>query len=274
MEKYMRKLSEDEIKKLSILMLKDIKQVCSKLKLTYFLDSGSLLGAIRHDGFIPWDDDIDIAMPRPDYEVFIKQYNEHCAERYKIKTIENSLSFIYPWAKVYDKTTKLYEHGKNYCNLGLSIDIFPIDAYPNSDNEKRAHWETITRMFSAYASEEYYFFNHYSFNPRHLKKNFHIFLSKNGLFRKKAKSVVQIAKSINWNNALNAGVNVCCYYRNRARYVSKDCFTPIEHIFEGEMFSIPKGYDSILKSYYGDDYMIPPPVDKRLSTHALEIFQK
>lgn len=268
-------MSNEEIKKYLLEMLKDIKHVCIELGLTYFLDGGTLLGAVRHNGFIPWDDDIDIAMPRPDYEIFIKQFNKHCSEKYKLISIKNSMSYIYPWAKVYDKTTKIIEHGISYCNLGLSIDILPIDCYPDLSTERMNHWEKIVKVFSKYTAEEGYYFSHLSFSLKDLKKNIHVLLAKTGLFRKRAKKVVQNSKkSQNFYDSNYVGINVKCYYREKPRFLPKECFVPIQHIFEDDMYNIPNGYDLILKSYYGDDYMIPPPIDKRNSTHELEVFIK
>lgn len=266
---------DKQIKTLLLLMLKDIKRVCTELGLTYFLDGGTLLGAVRHNGFIPWDDDIDIAMPRPDYEIFLKKYNKYCDKKYRIISIKNSISYIYPWAKVYDKTTKIIEHGISYCNLGLAIDILPIDCYPESSSERIKHWEKIVQVFSKYTAEENYYFNHLSLNFRDFKKNIHIFLAKNGLFRKRAKKVIKNAKKFQkYNNSNFLGINVKCYFKQKPRIMPKDCFIPVQHIFEGEMYNIPKGYDLILKSYYGDDYMTPPPIDKRNSTHELKVFIK
>ena len=270
----MQKMTEDEIKQNSVMILKDIKRVCKELNLTYFLDSGSLLGAVRHNGFIPWDDDIDVSMPRPDYEVFIRKYNQYSLQQYRLKSIENTLSYPYPFAKVYDKTTIIYEHGRSYCNLGLSVDVFPIDAYPNSEEERIGHWEKSVSTFVDYSSEEGAFFSNYSFNPRKIKHNIHIFFVRHGLFRNKAKKVIKNSKTINWDDAKFAGINVSMYYRNKPRYVDKDCFIPIEHVFEDDLFSIPQGYDIILKTYYGEDYMTPPPENKRTSTHGIDVYHR
>ena len=268
------KLNHEEIKKYSLEILKDIKRVCNELKLTYFLDSGTLLGAIRHNGFIPWDDDIDIAMPRPDYDVFIKKYNKHCLNSYRLKSLGNSFFYSYPFAKIYDKRTKLFEHGFSHDGLGLSVDIFPIDAYPDEEVERIRHWKNVVKCFTQYEDNLSIFFDKYLFDLNSIKRNIHIFVVRHYLLRKSAKKIIKNAKSIKWNDVSFAGVNVSCFYREKPRFLPKKCFSPINHVFENDIFSIPEGYEDVLECYYGKDYMEPPPEHKRESTHGLEIFFK
>lgn len=267
-----RKLTIEEIKQYSLEILKDIKRVCRELNLTYFLDSGTLLGAVRHNGFIPWDDDIDVSMPRPDYEIFIKEYNKHCNPKFRLKCIENSPDYAYPYAKIYNTETILYEYGKNNFDLGLSVDIFTIDAYPNNDEKRTEHYKNVISLFEAYARQASTALNRYSLNPRNIKRNIRIFRARTYLQKKRALKVIENAKSVDWDKSDFAGINVCIFFHPYDRFIPKDCWIPIDHQFEDEEFSIPKGYDSVLKSYYGPNYMTPPPVEKRQSTHGLEIF--
>ena len=267
-------LTVKEIKQYSLAILKDIKRVCNELKLTYYLDSGTLLGAIRHNGFIPWDDDIDIAMPRPDYEIFIREYNKYCNSRYRLKSIEIDSKYGYPFAKVYDTTTILYEHGRRPFGLGLSIDVFTIDGYPDSENEQRKHFNTVLNFFNSYAGTESLAACKYTINPRYFIRNCKILLSRSLLQRYKAKKVIENAKKFEFKYSAFAGINVCVYYHPYTRCLQKDCWIPIEHQFEDDVYMIPKGFDFVLKSYYGDNYMMPPPENKRESTHGLEIYTK
>ena len=156
------KLTEKEIKQYSFAILKDIKKVCEELKLTYFLDGGTLLGAIRHNGFIPWDDDIDVSMPRPDYEIFIREYNKYCNKNYKLKSITTDLKYGIPYAKISDTTTILYKFGRNAFGQGLSVDIFPIDAYPNTQDEQKSYLNKSLALFKSYASTVAYAYSNYN----------------------------------------------------------------------------------------------------------------
>ncbi len=269
----MRKLTDDEMKRISLLILKDIKFVCQKLNLSYFLDSGTLLGAIRHNGFIPWDDDIDIAMPRPDYEIFCKEYNNYASENFYVASLYNSKKYPFSFAKVYDRRTKKIELGVYLFNQGLSVDVFPLDGYPSSDIF--AHYNKLVSNFNDYASEIAMAFSRYTKNIFNIKRNFRIFLARHILARKKALKVQNFASSIDYNSAENIGCNSIMYYnQSNCRAVKKDCYKPINKQFEDDIFIIPQNYDKILSISYGTEYMIPPPVSKRKSTHNIVIYYR
>lgn len=261
-------LTIDEIKKYSLLILKEVKRICENNNLTYFLDSGTLLGAIRHNGFIPWDDDIDIAMPRPDYEKLIIIFNEETEKPYFLHSFNTDKKYFFSFAKVCDKRTLKIEHGINL-KQGLSIDIFPIDGYPDNENNIKKHWEKLLFNFHEYVQH----LNHSnSLNKKTLFTR--IKLSKSlKLTRNKAIEVDTYAKSYNYELSKQAGINTIIYYGKNCRNFNKSIWTPIEHIFEDDSFSIPQGYDFILKNYYGN-YMELPPEEKRTSSHGSVIYWK
>lgn len=189
-----KQLSLEEIKQYSIEILKDIQNVCSRLNITYFLDSGSLLGAIRHNGFIPWDDDIDISMPRPDYEIFIKEYNNNCNPKFRVKSIEIDSKYWFPYAKVYDTTAILYENGINPFNLGLSVDVFPIDGYPDNLQEQKKHYKNVIRIFNNYTHLESLAESKYSRKPSLFINNIKIMFARKVFQKKAAKKVIYNSK--------------------------------------------------------------------------------
>ena len=111
-------------------MLKEIDSFCRTNGITYYLAFGTLLGAVRHQGFIPWDDDIDIMMPRKDYERFEQAFSS--VKNYRFLTKNNTENFPYPYGKVIDtRTVKKEPLRTRYQVIGLDIDVFPIDNYPN-----------------------------------------------------------------------------------------------------------------------------------------------
>ncbi len=124
----MKRLSEKEIKEYLFKILQVFDGYCREKKIMYSLAYGTLIGAIRHRDFIPWDDDIDVYMTRPNYEIFLKEYDGKRNHRYQLITLENGLS-DYPYAKLVDKYTTVKEKYNN-ADQHLWIDIFPVDGVP------------------------------------------------------------------------------------------------------------------------------------------------
>ena len=126
----------DEQKKIQLEMLKEIRDICDEAGLMYFLGGGTLLGAVRHKGYIPWDDDIDLMMPREDYNKLLKIFNEKCNGKSKLLYYGNLKEYYYPYAKVVNTETRLVELDcRNLDEMGVFIDIFPIDFLPEDDKK-------------------------------------------------------------------------------------------------------------------------------------------
>ena len=128
----MKTISKEDLKKLhsvQVEMLLDIDKFCKEKDLTYFLIGGTLLGAIRHQGFIPWDDDVDIGMPRESYEKFIQLYPQTDKSKYYVETMENNPQYFHPYAKVRKSHTLAMEECLvNVRNRNeIFVDVFPFD---------------------------------------------------------------------------------------------------------------------------------------------------
>ena len=115
-------------------LMQEIHKICEENNLMYNLFGGSLLGAVRHQDIIPWDDDIDITMPRPDYERFKEIIKKEYSEKFDLYDYPRD-NYIYPFAKLCKKNTTLYEDSlkPRYSKLGLYVDIFPVDGIPETD---------------------------------------------------------------------------------------------------------------------------------------------
>ena len=118
-------------------MLKVFHDFCVEHSLTYYVVAGTALGAARHKGFIPWDDDVDVGMPRPDYERFLMLFNkENKNKRYILESPEtNDELYCYAYAKLYDTHTTLIEKIRNPLKRGLYLDIMPLDGAGNKEND-------------------------------------------------------------------------------------------------------------------------------------------
>ena len=127
-----KEITDKELKKIQTEILKYVHDYCLKNNIKYWLDSGTLLGAIRHKGYIPWDDDIDIGMARDDYNKFLENFN-NTQSKYKCYSIENNNKFCYPYAKILDTSTILYEPDEKGIKLCVYIDLFPYDNAPNDE---------------------------------------------------------------------------------------------------------------------------------------------
>lgn len=144
-------IKTDDLKRLQLDILKHVDSFCKKTDIQYSLAFGTLLGAVRHNGFIPWDDDIDICMPRPSYERFVREFNDPSGI-YECLTYEKDSNYLWPFAKVSDQRTVVVEQARyvdKYKNLGVNIDVFPVDA-TTTNNEKQLKLQHRLRMMRYY----------------------------------------------------------------------------------------------------------------------------
>ena len=128
-----KNINLEELKKIQFDILKKVAAFCEKNKIKYYLGYGTLLGAVRHKGYIPWDDDIDIIMPRPDYLRFIEIFNKSTPSP-ELKVLSHYIdkNHPYPFIKLINTKTKQVSHSSIKYDMGVCIDIFPLDGLPKS----------------------------------------------------------------------------------------------------------------------------------------------
>lgn len=153
-------LSDQTIEKLKDIELDILKcfiSICEKNNLRYFLIGGTLLGSVRHKGFIPWDDDIDVGMPRKDYELFIERARHHLPDYYFVQTFSTDPSYPNNFMKIRDSRTTFLETAVKHLrmNHGVFIDVFLLDEYPS--NKMVQHWLNFeNRILSNIISETFF----------------------------------------------------------------------------------------------------------------------
>ena len=268
-------LSVNERKALSLEIMDLIHNFCIQNNIKYLLHAGTLLGAIRHKGFIPWDDDLDICMPRPDYEKFRQIFK---IEGYSISFWGDEKRLCLPFIKVYSNKTYAKTPKGRDLPFGLGIDIFPIDGYPESEKEIKKYFKKQDFIFKygylLAKSIEYpnlWQGNILKYIPKLILK-FTIFIFfKSPYF---AKIINKNAIKNDYNKSKTAGCSVALY-RHKLEIVDKDCFENYKLMkFENKEYFVSNRYEEILESLYGPDYMTPPPVDKRNSIHLEHYYWK
>ena len=263
----MREISLDELKEILVEILEQVAGYCDRQGITYFLAYGTLLGAIRHKGYIPWDDDLDIAMPRPDYERFIREFNGSCPG---LRVLSHSLDRNYKQsiAKVEKIGTFMDEIGQvEYC-MGINIDIFPIDGLPDDDREAKRFIERIYR---------YNYMRQLKVVKPTRDRPFHalsVILVQAALspfsFDFLLKKIDSLARTLPFGSTEHAGSCVL-FIRKNLRVPLSVFSSSVDVEFEGRKFHAPVGYDVWLRSIF-KDYMQLPPVEKRVSHHAFRAY--
>ena len=264
-------ISLEEHKKIQFDILKFFSSFCEANGLRYFLADGTLLGAVRHKGFIPWDDDIDVRMPRPDYDKLIDIFVDDSGRFQLINPrSENAYHFT---VKIIDTNTIKIERRMNYRNgfLGVDIDVFPIDGAPDREDEFNK-WQYDIR----------------SYNKAYMYKKKGILLSALGrgkdLLEKRqpamfvpfmsCASIMDITDSLYKQYPYDTSPYRCAVgIVDHFRFPSDSCDSFIMMEFEGEKFRAPIGYDCILKTQYGE-YMKLPPANQQISHHRNNVFWK
>jgi|SRR5690554_849179 len=270
-------LSPQELKDLQRILIeiyKDIAEVCRKYDLKFMLGGGTCLGAVRHNGFIPWDDDMDLMMPRKDYNKLLELFDKELGEKYDLVDLNITNSGQKIFAKIMKKNTRFIETDCFYDNSpsGIFVDIFPIERLP--DNK--------------YLRSLFLFLATYFTRFIRIIINYQLSLNPNAKAKKLFKyRIIGILTSFlpvyKWNRIYTAFISSCsgekyCTIPSGLKEVYGelqpiDTFFPVSKgTFEGIEVNIPNKYDTYLKALYGN-YMKLPPIDQRTSGHELIEFK-
>lgn len=257
-----------DLKRLELGILDYIDKVCKENQITYYIDSGTLLGAVRHNGFIPWDDDIDIVVDRQDYQKLLSLLAEG-STRYQVLSMYNNENYHYLFAKVIDGETELIEDYLPMKEMGVFVDIFPIDHLPSNIVARRImqYYIRLMRTFLRIILDEISGKNSENFKQKlvlfiHKRRNWKrimniidLFLTKMSMKETKYKSNI-VASS------------------NPYRDVPTEYFgDPVQLQFEHSTYYAPRAYKEYLTILYGD-YMTLPSESARVSNHSFKAYMR
>lgn len=245
-------------------MLSEIARICDENSLNYYLIGGTLLGAVRHKGFIPWDDDLDIAMPRKDYEKFKVLCQTELNEKYYLHSIDTDPKYWVSFIKIRKKDTifePMQDKTIDTPYKGVYVDVFPLD---NAKKERSLFQDFQAGICKALTSFQYR--RRKATMPTKTPALIVIAWPILSLF-----PIKKISKIIDWvmqwdkkesdQYYANIGSNINIHKQT----IEKVRFNPPSKLeFEGKLYSAPKEYDYVLTRLYGD-YMVLPPEEKRVT---------
>ena len=255
----------DKIHSSELALLDEADRICQELGITYFLSCGTLLGAVRHKGFIPWDEDLDIMMPRKDYEEFIKKAPEMLGEAFLLDDHSTNSEYFKPFAKLRLKNTAFEIKAlKNYKgNQGLWMDIFPMD---DAADVSAPELSSASRMIGLCRA---------------------VICANRGIFdfstaSAKQKIVISLMRilpeKIWWDKMQKAhlsskGDNYVIFgtdYNYKKLVMPKVWFDKSKTLFEGKEYIVPSDSNAVLSHIYGD-YMQIPPKEKQVTFYPERI---
>jgi len=255
-----------EIRQLQLDVLIELDAICKKENLRYSLARGTLIGAVKYSGFIPWDDDIDIMMPRPDYEQLIKYCENNTNDIFELYSIDTHMDYGYLFGKACHKNTVLIEYDDKYsrCHLGVCVDIFPVDGVGNDYKKasKRLNKIEVDKALLFYSYIK-------NFNQYLVETNSSFFLypiKYMMFFISKVLNRSKLEKRINKRYSQYSFYNskyCACISRNSSSneiYEVSNFFDMKELYFEKHKFSVINNYEIYLKNIYGNIDIEPPKV--------------
>lgn len=262
----MELLTVNDMKKIQLDILRSFIWYCENNQLDYFLAAGTAIGAVRHQGFIPWDDDIDVMMPRSSYDKFLKNYINDQYEAYDCWRRDD---YYYPFAKLVDRSTLLKEKTRVPTSFGVYIDIFPIDVIPESKIEilylKFQRNLIDLKITSKVAIEK----------KRTIWKRLILNIA-DYLFRNE--SLLDCVREMDslykkYIDKQSKYMYVISFFFLDRTPMPKEVYSDFVYcIFEGIKCRLPIGNDMILRDIYGD-YMKLPPIEEQVNRHDVEIYK-
>lgn len=271
----LKKLSLREVQLMQLELMKEIDIFCTTHNINYYLIGGSCLGAIRHNGFIPWDDDIDIAMMRSDYDRFIELIKEYLSpEKYFVQNYDSDKEMLPALTRLCIKNTyvdiKSERHLKNCKNT--YIDVFPLDKVPEEESIRERHCRHLRLIDRIIELKQYHLYRN-TIIEYIAKKTVSLLLSVIPLNFLQKQRVAVMSQYKNSNSDLVSSTT--SRYGYRKQVINKKIYgKPQRHLFEDVYLCIPEDYNGYLTHLFGANYMNIPPVESRVKPQDIYVISK
>ena len=248
-------------------MLKCFVEICNKLNLKYYLVCGTALGAVKYKGFIPWDDDVDVALPREDYEIFCKEAQRLLPKEYFLQTYKTDKAYPSIFAKIRNSDTTYIEKtiAKLPINHGVYIDVFPLDGYPE-DKKSQIKIEIKKKYYDLLLSSVRE--SNCSFKVKVLRRIFRLF----GVHKRTAKILAKFEKLISVYPTKNSKI-----WCNHGNWQGKLEYSPQKQYgegilmnFEGFEVKVPENFDEYLTQKYGN-WQADLPEEEKFGHHYYSV---
>ena len=260
-----------KVRQTQLEIAREIHRVCQENDISCFLAHGTFLGAVRHGGFIPWDDDMDMGMLRSDYEKFCRIAPEKLKPEFCLQTWYTEPNYGLPFGKVMKRNTLYLENKKTRRleNNGIYVDIFPYDYAPEDVQERNRLTASLLSIYRVKLMKSGY--KPWMEDDRIIwkKRIGYLYYQLKSLFvtqERLARDYDTLAVAVHDSPVIcerNGRTKLDCYDRSWVEELA-------DYSFEGERFKGPKNYDRYLSTLYGD-YMELPPADKRENRHQIQI---
>ncbi len=263
----MKEITLEEQKKILIELLEFIDTISKNNNIKYTLIGGSLIGAIRHKGIIPWDDDIDIGLLPNEYDKLISCLSKNENSRFKLLNLESEPTYYYPFAKLVDTRTTGYEVGcKPINNYGVYVDIFKYNNIPNNSEKNEKYYKKCTKI------KNKLFISFINDSNNFIKKIYHkIFSTLDS--PKIAKKYNSHCEQYNNDKCENVMINWTPYGAKKETHKKSSFENYITVPFENINAMIIEDYNNVLTTTFGD-YMTPPPIEKQITHHSMKMYWK